>query len=431
VATQFNTRKSVRQNQLGLIYDVSFGRGDLQARTYGGDRQVTQYLSIPAAAQAPATSAGGVVDLDRGYAGLGLRWTQRVIEGERALTVTAGADYDRQAEHRRGFLNNNGVVGALKRDEDDTVHNTDVYAQVEWKFAPRWSTTAGLRHSRVYFNSKDYFIRAGNGNDSGGISFNKSTPAAGVVYNLAPAINLYANLGRGYETPSFAELAYRAAGLGTGLNFALRPSTSLHRETGIKLKTGSVRATLAVFRVDTNDEIVVNNAAGGRTDYKNASQSRREGVELSLDADLGHGFEGYLGYTWLDARFTLPFVTGAATTVTTGSRIAGVPGYSLFGELVWRHAGSGFHAGAELRMAGKIYVNDPNTAASDAYTVGSLRAGFEQRGKRWRIAEFVRVDNITDRQYVGSVIVADGNGRFYEPSPGRNWLAGINAALSF
>jgi iron complex outermembrane receptor protein len=349
------------------------------------------------------------------------------------LTATVGADHDRQAEHRRGFLNVNGAVGGLKRDEDDTVHNTDAYAQVEWKFAPRWNATAGLRHSRVYFNSKDYFIRAGNGNDSGAASFNKTTPAVGVVYNVAPPLNVYANLGRGFETPSFAELAYRPGGA-TGLNFALTPSTSLHREIGVKAKAGAARANLALFRIDTNDEIVVNNAAGGRTDYKNASQSRRKGVELSVEAALGRGFEAYLGYTWLDAHFTLPFVTGtgaAAATVPVGSRIAGVPAYSLFGELVWRHAASGFHAGAELRMAGKIYVNDPNIAASDAYTIGSLRAGFEQRRAKWRIAEYVRIDNITDRQYVGSVIVADANSRFYEPSPGRNWLVGVNASLSF
>ena len=284
--------------------------------------------------------------------------------------------HDRQAEHRRGFLNNNGVVGTLKRDEDDTVHNTDAYAQAEWKFLPRWSDTAGLRHSRVYFNSKDYFIRTGNGNDSGAASFNKTTPAAGIVFNVAPPLNVYANIGRGFETPSFAELAYRA-GTVTGLNFALTPSTSLHRELGIKVKTGSLRSNLSVFRIDTNDEIVVNNSAGGRTDYKNASQSRRKGVELSTEVDLGGCFEGYIGYTWLDAHFTLPFVTGTgatATTVATGSRIAGVPGYSLFSEIVWRHAASGFHAGVEVRMAGKIYVNDPNTAASDACTVGSLRA---------------------------------------------------------
>jgi iron complex outermembrane receptor protein len=39
----------------------------------------------------------------------------------------------------------------------------------------------------------------------------------------------------------------------------------------------------------------------------------------------------------------------------------------------------------------------------------------------------VRVDNLTDRAYVGSVIVADSNGRFYEPSPGRTFTIGVTA----
>ena len=49
---------------------------------------------------------------------------------------------ERMAERRRGFINNNGGIAGLKRDEDDTVHNTDAYAQAEWKFLPRWSATA-------------------------------------------------------------------------------------------------------------------------------------------------------------------------------------------------------------------------------------------------------------------------------------------------
>lgn len=98
---------------------------------------------------------------------------------------------------------------------------------------------------------------------------------------------------------------------------------------------------------------------------------------------------------------------------------------------VWRHAPSGFHAGLEYRASGKIYVNDQNSAAADAYAMASVRAGFEQCSGRWCVSEFVRVDNIMDRQYVGSVIVADANGRFYEPAPGRNYLVGMSASLAF
>ncbi len=432
-ATLFNTRKSVRQNQAGLVYDLDLGGGNkLHARTYAGDRQVTQYLAIPLAAQSLPTASGGVVDLDRGYEGVGLRWTRNASDSARPLTVTAGVDYDRMAEHRKGYINNFGVQGALKRDEQDNVTNTGVYAQLEWKFAPRWSTSAGMRYSSVRFSSTDYFIAPGNPNDSGAVNFSKSTPVAGILFNASPAWNVYANIGRGFETPTFAELAYRPGGA-TGLNFALQPSTSLSKEIGLKGKIGNTaRVNLTLFQANTNNEIVVDTSVGGRTTYKNAPQTLRKGIEFSAEGYLGAGVEAYLAYTWLDAQFTLPFSSGTpAVRVPSGNRLPGVPLYMVYGELVWRHPASGFHAGAELRAAGKVYVNDVNSGFADPYTIGNLRAGFEQRGRKWRLTEFARVDNITNRQYVGSVIVADGNGRFYEPSPTRNYVVGINAQLRF
>src|SRR3712207_7570864 len=54
---------------------------------------------------------------------------------------------ERMAERRRGFVNANGVAGALRRDEDDTVQSIDFYAQGEWRFAQRWSVHAGDRKS--------------------------------------------------------------------------------------------------------------------------------------------------------------------------------------------------------------------------------------------------------------------------------------------
>jgi len=107
VAFQFNTRKSVSQNQLGLVHDLKItSRDTLQARIYGGDRQVTQYLSIPVAVQAPATHSGGVVDLDRGYGGAGVRWSHAAQVASMPLDVHVGFDYERMAENRRGFINN-------------------------------------------------------------------------------------------------------------------------------------------------------------------------------------------------------------------------------------------------------------------------------------------------------------------------------------
>ena len=436
-AIAFNTRKSIAQSQLGLAWDLPLTGSDrIEARAHIGDRQVTQHLAIPLATQNAATHSGGVVDLDRGYGGAGLRWTHSTELGGGPLTASAGYDYERMAERRQGFINNFGATGALKRDEDDVVSTSGLYLQAEWRPSQRWGVLAGLRHSRVSFESTDYFIAAGNGNDSGSVDYTRTTPTAGVTWRASPDINAYANIGKGFETPTFAELAYRSGG-GTGLNFALRPALSLHREIGVKSKLGdSMRLNLALFRIDVTDEIVVDTNAGGRSTFRNASNTRREGLELAWEGRFPRGFEVALAYTALKARFTQPFRTVIGTpsvpvTVSAGSRLPGVPSAGLAGELIWRHAPWGFHAGAEVRHSSRIYVNDPNTESASAYTVWNLRAGFEQRGRNWRVTQFARVNNLSGRQYIGSVIVAEANNRFYEPAPERNWLAGVAASYSF
>jgi iron complex outermembrane receptor protein len=432
-ALAFNTRKSVSQNQLGLTYDLAFGRDDrIEARVYYGERQVTQFLAIPLVAQSAPTSSGGVVDLDRGYGGAGLRWTRVTEVLGTPLTGSIGLDYDRLDERRTGYINNFGVPGALKRNEDDVVSRTDPYAQAEWRVTPRMNLLAGVRYSRVRFESTDYFIAPGNPNDSGAVTYTDTTAAAGITFSLTPRANLYANVGTGFETPTFAELAYRPGG-GSGLNFALQPARSRQWEAGLKAEiAGSMRLNLALFRIDVTDEIVVDDSSGGRTVFKNAAKTRRDGFELAWSGRFANGFEAALAYTWLDARFDEPFTSGAPPTVVpAGNRIPGVPPQRLFGELVWRHAPAGFHAGVEALHNGKVHVNDANSESAAAYTVWNLRAGFEQRCGNWRLTQFVRVDNVGDRQYIGAVIVNQANQRYYEPAPGRNWLAGVTAQLSF
>jgi iron complex outermembrane receptor protein len=430
-AYRFDTRKSTAQTQGGLAWDLPLGGGDtLHARWYAGDRQVTQYLATPLVAQAAPTSAGGVVDLDRGYAGVGLRWTRSTEVAGRAFTGSIGLDHDRMDERRRGFINDNGIAGVLKRDQDDSVANADIYAQAQWQVLPRLGLLAGLRHSRVRFASRDAFIRPGNPDDSGGRTFVRTTPAAGLTWNVTPLVNAYANAGRGFETPTFAELAYQPGGA-SGLNLALRPSNSLHREVGVKALAGDHgQLNLALFQVDVKDEIVVNSASGGRTDFRNASATRRQGIELAWRQRVAPGVETAVAWTALDARFREPFTSGGTGgTVAAGNRLPGVSPRLAHAELAWRHPDSGLHAGLEVRYSGKVFVNDQNAEAAAAYTIGSLRGGLQQRGRGWRLTEYVRIDNLTGRRHVGSVIVADANGRFYEPAPGRTITVGVTLEI--
>ncbi len=440
-ATSFNTRKSIHQEQSGAVAEHRLGTEDLlRANFYIGDRQVRQYQSIPVPSGANAASintyAGGVIDLQRYYDGTSLNWIHDGGWMGRPLSVTTGMEYEILHERRRGYDNNSGTAGTLRRDEDDVVTSTNIFTQADWRLFERASTTLGVRSTRVAFNSTDYFITGANPDDSGSIAFTNTSPVAGLTYRVAPEINLYVSAGRGFETPTFAELAYRSNGT-TGLNFDLKPSRSTNYEVGIKGRISDYqRFTLARFDTRTRDEIVVDTNSGGRATFKNASRTSRTGWETSWQAVLPAGFDAHVAYTLLDARYedTFTSTTGtppAPVTIPAGNRIPGIPRTSLYAELRWRHVPSGFATALEARHNSKVYVDDQNSDAADSYTVANLRAGFEQKAGDWRISETLRADNLNNQNYVGSVIVADANRRFFEPAPRRNYSFVVSGRLSF
>lgn len=427
-AGQFNTRKSIAHRQAGLTLERRLGHSDgLSLTAYGGRRDVTQFLAF---AGAGPSQSGGVIDLDRGFGGLGVRWTHRAQLAGIPYSATMGVDYDNMAERRRGFVNANGIAGDLKRDEDDRVFNFDQYAQLEWQFVPRWRVSAGVRHSRVAFDSQDYFITGpANPDDSGQVVYEKTNPMLGLLYRWSETVNLYANAGQGFETPSFAELAYRPDG-GAGLNFALRPSISRSQEAGVKAYVlPTTRVNAALFRIRTRDEIVAGPApAPGRSAFMNANLTAREGIELSIDSDLGSGIHAYLAYSSIDARF-VDYVNFSGADLA-GKPIPGVPRTTLYGELRWRPL-PGLVTALEARRVGSISVDDAGSDAAAAYALVNWRIGLEQKRGSWRLQEFLRIDNLFDKLYAGSVIVNANGGAYFEPAPRRHYTLGVSVRYGF
>ncbi len=429
-ATLFDTRKTVGQQQGGMTIERRVGEDTTFRLTgYAGRRAVRQYLALEGKGD---RSSGGVTDLDGNFAGVDARMTTSFTLAGGPLSLTVGATYDRQNQARKGFVNNNGSLGGLRRDEDDQVRNQDVYAQAEWSPLASLSVLAGARYSDVRFVSDDHYITATNPDDSGRVAFSHASPVAGIVWRAAKDLNIYANWGEGFETPTFIELAYRNAA--TGLNFGLQPAISRSTEIGVKAYVfGTHRVNLAAFSANTTNEIVVDAATGGRTTYKNAGRTRRRGVEAQWQGALGGGFTASASYTYLSATFAGDTTTGTPPQrVSAGSRLPAVPATSAYAELAWARADwVGFSAALEIQYAAKLYVNDRNSDAAPGYSVVNARAGFEQRAGMWTLREFARVNNLADRNYVGSVIVGDTNGRFFEPAARRNYLVGVSVNASF
>lgn len=430
-----NTRKSIENSQAGAVLDHKVNAEDsFRILGYAGKRTVLQFLAI-------APPGSGVVDLNRDFQGLDMRWTRRTELAGRPFSITGGLNYDVLNEVRKGFRNVNGDIGALTRNEDDKVFDFDQFVQAQWDFADQWSLSGGIRHSSVKYSSEDHFITGTNGDDSGSLSFSDTMPVAGLVFKVTPTFNLYANVGKGFETPTFAELAYKStSATSTGLNFDLKPAESTNYEFGAKAYIGSnTRVNAAVFKTDTKNEIVVLLNNGGRSVYQNVDKSSRKGFELGIDSQFGGGFTGLLSYTYLDAKFEDNFLTcGGSTTCTapninvpSGNKIPGVPANVVYGEIGWSYLPFGFSSAVEARWVDKVYTSDLNDQSADAYTVINLRFGLDQKFGGWKFNEFARVDNLFDREYVGSVIVNASNGQFYEPAPGINYTVGVSVAYQF
>lgn len=443
-AISFNTRKSVRQQQLGLNFEKFLSAEDtITAIVYGGQRSTLQYLAVPVAAQIPPTSAGGVIDLSRRYGGTDVRWSRTRTVDDQKFQWTLGISYDDLREDRRGFENFDGgmlgVRGRLRRDEQNRAYNVDQYVQLQWEPTPRWLLMAGLRNSRVRIDTDDAYVAPGNADDSGSTTYNSLNPVLGATFKLSDAANIYVSYGKGFETPTLNELSYSnasdAAGGGGGFNFGLRPAKSQNVEAGVKLLVSPhVKASLAAFHIATKDELAVLSSSGGRAVYQNIGKTRRSGMEMALQGEWPSGLGMLLSYSFLRAEYAEAFCNGPCSPdsrVAAGNRVPGVPGSSAYGELSWRHPRLGMTVALEGRYVGKVYVNDVNDDAAPAYATANARIGFEQKAGQWTFSEFARIDNISDKQYAGSVIVNEGNRRFFEPAPGRNYLFGINASYTW
>lgn len=432
---QYNTRKSIRQTQAGLNYQRAMSASDdLSVTAYAGERETTQYQSIPMGPQLNPTHPGGVIQLSRHYQGIDSRWTHRDTLWTLPVNVTLGLNYENMSEKRKGYENfvlENGAPvygekGDTRRDERNLMWNLDPYLQSSWQLTDKLTLDAGVRYSSIWFDANDHYITATNGDDSGDASYHKWLPAGALKYRVTDAWNVYLSAGRGFETPTINELSYRSGGQ-NGLNLALKPSTSDTLELGSKTRLGNGLFSAALFQTDTDNEIVVDASSGGRTTYKNAGKTRRQGLELALDQQFAYDWKLKMAWTWLDATYRS---NACGATDCNGNRMPGIArnmGYASFGY----QPEQGWYAGADVRYMGDIMADDENSAKAPSYTVAGLNTGYKFLYQRWALDLFGRVDNLFDKRYVGSVIVNESNGRYYEPAPGRNYGVGMSVSYQF
>ncbi len=409
-----NTRKDVRQGQLGASWTGSIGSINGQLVGWGLFRELDN--PIPPR----------VVDLDRTAWGARALFFTDAAERPGEVQWLGGFDADFQRDDRLNFDNDGGERGALTLDQFETVRAIGVFLQTRGRLTERLSVVGALRYDRFRFAVDDALIANGNPDDSGDRIMSALSPSLGLHVRLSESFSVYGNLGTAITTPTTTELVNRPSGQG-GFNPELDPVRSITFEVGARGVAGDrVGYEVAAFYTALDDELIAfeDPVQEGRTFFRNAGSSRYAGFEAALRTTLAGGVSGRVAYTYVAAEFDEFRVDG---DVFDDNRIPGLAPHRL--DALLRISRNSWYGEIRGDYVDRVPVDNGNSAFADSYGLIDLRTGLDRFSVgRLAISPFGGVTNLFDTEYSASVSVNAFGGRFFEPGPGRAFYIGLGAA---
>ncbi|MBU2256647.1 MAG: TonB-dependent receptor [Gammaproteobacteria bacterium] len=407
---RFNADEYIRQQRLGLVWDgYAAGADQYQLRSYLGHREFGNRLGF---------TTSGQTTFDRYFSGVGGQYSHyRELIGM-PHKITTGFDLEAQRDDRRRYDNLLGERGQSRQQQDESALSQGLFIEDQVDLSEQWQATLGLRYDQVRMATDDAYL-ADSRDDSGSRSLEDWNYSAGLSYRFTPQQSLYARLASSFETPTINELANPQ---GAGFNGALQPAQALSRELGIKGEWPSLRYALALYRIDLEDELVAFSlpAQPGRNFYRNAGESRRDGVELSLDWQLTDAWRGSMAYAYNRYRF-IDYRVAAGDF--SGKHTPGIPRQTFFSELAYEHQEGYVRLGVTAQA--RVYANDANTQSAPGFALLNLRLGKRLQLGEQSLEPYLGIDNLLGREYFDNVRINDGNARYFEPGPGRTLYAGL------
>ena len=404
----FDGGESIRRGSLAFTYDRKLRPNqNLSFRTYYIRREFENKLPF---------ENGGAVAFDRDFAGVNLQYEYR---GSNYKMLT-GIDVERQVDQRQRRDNLMGVKGDLTLDQLERFDMVGLFALQEWQATEALKIELTTRLDLLGVKAEDHFIS--DGDQSGKINWQHFSPSLGISYRLGPSNYLYGRVGHSFETPALSELSANPDGSG-GFNEDLNPQTANHFEMGSKGWFGnSLRYQIALFHINLTNELLPFELPDfpGRTFYRNAGNSSRNGIELSVSGNVLQDFSWQAAYTFSDFKFKEYEVDGQNLE---GNTLPGIPRH--FGNLALRYGGSaGLYVFTDIKIVGKLYANDNNMTEVPGYTLIHPRAGWTQYFNETTLDIHVGLRNVTNVDYFDNIRINAFGGRFYEPAPGTHFFVG-------
>lgn len=364
-----------------------------------------------------------LIDTTQRNAGATLRYQRRA--GDHDMLV--GLNHGRTTVRGGNYSYVTGGAQTISTEVDNSADNTELFAVDRWKLAPRWTAVYG---AQVVSGSRE--IRntnvATNMLRNPKADYDSINPRAGLIHDLTPQTQLFANVSRLYEAPTLYELEDDVR----GNNATLGAMRGVVVEVGTRGKHGfgrhDVHWDAAVYYGRLRGEILSrdNPSAPGTSQSMNVATTIHAGVEalvggsFAVDASGAHRIEPLASITLNHFKFQDDPIYG-------NNRLPAAPRYAVRGEVLYRHA-SGVFFGPTFDLVGARFADFSNTYRVDSYALWGLRAGYA--AKQWEVYGELR--NATDRKYVSFFSVRDvaaANAAILTPGEPRSLYVG--ARLKF
>jgi len=404
----FDGGEALSQGKVGVLYQRAVNTShQFQVRLYHIFRDFSNKLPF---------EDGGIVNLDRGFTGGGGLYQYAGTFLSIPYRLVAGIDIELQRDGRERFQNETGSQGAKVFDQNEIFQNTGIFLKQEWEFSSALRFSATLRYDNIQIEAEDQFLT--DGDDSGDQNLQALSPMLGLVYTQSQAFNIYTNFSTSFETPTLSELSVNPAGAG-GFNENLEPQLANNYEIGFKgIISNSFAYELALFHIQVRDEL---EAFPGRTFFRNAGESRRNGLELMMNYQFTRDLSAYFTYTLSDFDYS-EYETPDGNL--KGNQLPGIPEHMLFTELRYQKP-KGWYGFVQMRYNSSIYADDANETQIDGYVFANLRTGYLHRLHKVILEPFLGINNLTDAAYPANIRINAFGGRYFEPAAGIAFFGGI------
>ncbi|MFZ5736325.1 MAG: TonB-dependent receptor family protein [Pseudomonadota bacterium] len=360
------------------------------------------------------------------YGGFAKVTDDRIIGGYRNRLV-AGVNLLNGRLDNKQYVNIAGQKGALASSSLDKSTNTSVFIEDSFYFLPKVALVAGTQFLHATRDRRDRFLS--DGDQSGSTTFNLWSPKGGLLWQIDPNWQAFANISRSAEVPSFGESAS-----GPGIPFipftSIRPQRATTYEIGTRGRRPDLTWDLSLYRAEIKDELLCLYSAFGNCNVTNADRTMHQGVEAGLGVTLfKHLFEraGAPDRLWLNMAYTLNDFRFDGDAKFGNNLLPGAPRHYLRAELLYKNP-NGFYMGPNVEWVPQAYyVDSANTLQTEPYALLGLKAGIDNGGP---YSIYIEGRNLLDKTYIASASIIDkanANSPLFEPGTGRAVYAGFKA----